>query len=405
MLTILRLAARNLWRNRRRTLITLSAVIIGVAVVVFMTGFTNGFTQMMVLDTTQAKTGALQVHLVGYADSNESLPTKLNFPDDGALEQKIRAVRGVTSVAPRIAFGGMVSNGLTSAMFIGGAIDPAREYSVAPRARVKLISGRPLEVADRNGLLIGQELAKSLKGQEGKGLTLLAQGPSGAQNVLEGVVQGSPNLTNPFEGKRILTVPLAFAQDLLGMKGQITEYAVAIDDLSRVDAIAEELRRAVGPGYEVQTWVQLAPFIKDIIKRQQFVLGIVSVVLFIIVVTGIVNTMLMSAFERVREVGTMMALGLRRRAILALFLFEAIILGLIGGAGGATVGGALVLILGARGVSFSPPGGGRSTLFPEVGIPFVLMTIGVAFAGAVLSALYPAWKSSRLRPVDALRAP
>jgi putative ABC transport system permease protein len=402
--TLVRLAARNLWRNSRRTLITLSAVVIGVGVVVFLTGFKNGFNQMMLLNTVEVRTGALQVHVRGYVGSNESLPVKLNFKDDEGLAKKILSVGGVTHVAPRINFGGMVSNGLASGMFIGTAVDPAREYAVAPRAREQLLSGRPLEVSDKNGMLIGQELSKSFKADPGTSLTLLAQGPEGAQNVLEAVVQGFPNLSNPFEGKRVVSVPLAFAQELLGMPGRVTEFAVSVSDIGRVDEIAALVQAAIGDAYEVHTWRQLAPFILDIIRRQDFVLSLVSTVLFIIVVTGIINTMIMSTFERVREIGTMMALGVRRQSILALFLAESIILGLTGGAVGALAGLSAVLTLGARGLTIDSPGGGRTVLYPFVGAGFIGLTVFVAFLGAVISALWPAWTASRPRPVEALRA-
>ena len=218
-------------------------------------------------------------------------------------------------------------------------------------------------------------------------------------------VGGSTVSSFPFENKRVITVPLRLAQDLLGLEGRVTELVVGVDEIANIDGTAQALREALGPEYEVHSWREIQPFVRDLIVRQRIVLTGISVVLFVIVVTGIINTMLMSVFERVREIGTMLAVGVRRRQILALFMLEAAVLGAVGGVTGALLGRGAVFVLAARGFDISLSGtSGKSLLRPEVPFSIVVLAVVTAAMGALLSAAYPAWKASRLNPVDALRS-
>jgi putative ABC transport system permease protein len=177
-----------------------------------------------------------------------------------------------------------------------------------------------------------------------------------------------------------------------------------VDKLERVDHTAAELRAALGDGYEVHTWLELQPIARDAVERLRYVLFFVALILFLLVVSGIVNTMLMSVYERVREIGTMMAVGVRRRQVVALFLGEAGAIGLGGALLGAALGTAVVRWLGGSGIHLKPPGGEVMLIRPSVGWAFIGASIAAATVGALLAALYPAWKASRLKPVDALRA-
>lgn len=412
MSSLLAIAVRNVARNRRRSLVTLAAVLVGVTAVLVLRGFTFGFVRLMVEDVVLGKTGALQVHKKGYLENQESLPLDLAMPYGGELVARMRAVPGVKGVSGRIAFSGLVSNGVAQTMFLGRGVDVATEREAVPRAGFDVAAGgRRLEPSDAAAALVGIELASSFGAHppgQGEGgtdrLTLSSSSPQGRANSLDVAVVGLTQSSLPFENKRVLTVPLALAQELLGLDGQVTEYAVAVDDLAQLDPVAARLRATLGEGYEVHTWPELQPFVRDVIVRQQLVLGLIGLILFVIILTGIVNTMLMSVFERVREIGTMLAVGVRRRQVLRLFLLEAGVLGLLGGLAGVALGWSIVALIGRRGLEMNLLSAGHSLLRPELPWTFAAGALAVALVAALLAAAYPAVKASRLQPVDALRA-
>ena len=406
MSSLLSLAARNVARNRRRSLVTLSAVLLGVTAVLVLRGFIQGFMGLMVDDVVKGRTGALQVHQAGYLENIDALPLEPSFPYDEALLARVRAVPGVTAVTGRIQFSGLVSNGVAQTMFVGRGLDLDTELKAVPRAGFDVqAGGRPLKAGDHAQGVLGAELAKSFGVGPQSRVTLASTSPQGRSNSLDVAVEGLSVSSLPFENKRVVTVPLKLAQELLGMEGRVTELAVAVEDLARLERIAAELRAALGAGYEVHTWQELQPFVRDIINRQRFVLAIISAILFVIILTGIINAMLMSVFERVREIGTMLAVGMRRWQVLVLFLLEATMLGALGGVGGALLGSLIVRLIAIQGIPMSMvTRSGNSVLRPELSPSVVVLAVGVAVAGAVLAAAWPAWRASRMRPVEALRS-
>jgi len=414
MSTFLGMAVRNVARNRRRSLVTLSAVLLGVTAVLVSRGIMDGFMRLMVDDVVEGRTGALQIHPSGYMASVEALPLEPSLAYDEALVARLEAVPGVSGVSGRLTFSGLVSNGVAQTTFVGRGVDPGRETRAVPRFGFEVrAGGRVLAPGDHAQVLLGSELARSFRavpsGQKTEGLvdrvTLAASSPKGRANSMDVAVEGLTESTLPFENKRVVTVPLKLSQELLGMEGRVTELVVAVEDLGELEEVAERLRAELGPGYEVHTWQELQPFVRDVIRRQRFILAMISSILFVIILTGIINTMLMSVFERVREIGTMLAVGVRRRQVRGLFLWEAAVLGVAGGVGGVALGAALVGLLGAWGIPIENVGtGGPILIRPELDLPFAGVTFAVAVVGAVVAAAWPAWKASRLNPVDALRA-
>lgn len=418
------IAVRNVARNGRRSFITLAAVLLGVTAVIVLRGISDGFVRLMEDEVVQGRTGALQIHRKGFVDSVEALPLEPNMPYDDEMRERIRSVPGVTGVTGHIQFSGLVSNGVSQTMFVGRALDMKTEKQAVPRSGFDVrVGGEELTETDYTHGIFGAELIKSFgavtQAAKKKALaenapgaqalveqvTLSSTSPKGRSNSFDVSIKGLSDSNLPFENKRVATVPLALAQDLLGMQGRVTEYAVAVDNLENLERIAAELRTKLGPEYEVHTWQELQPFVRDVIVRLKVVLGFVSAVLGIIIVTGIINVMLMSVFERVREIGTMLAVGVRRRQVLTLFLTEAAFLGLLGSVGGAAIGSALVALLASKGIPMKSLGSGvESLLRPELHAPFMLGTLVFATLGAILAASYPAWKASRMQPVDALRS-
>ncbi|HMY58306.1 MAG TPA: FtsX-like permease family protein, partial [Pseudomonadota bacterium] len=306
---------------------------------------------------------------------------------------------------PRIAFDGMVSNGAESTMFVATAIEPDLEYKVCPERPKRVAKGStPLTQQQRGMTLIGKTLSDSLKANPGSTLVMQAAGPHASTNALDIEVSGYLPTLNLIESKRMATVQVGFAQELLRMKGQVTEYVVGVHNLEQMNDVAQRLRTELGDDYQVTTWEDIDPATRTRVSSLGYVLIFIAVVLFLLVATGIVNTMMMSVYERVREIGTMLAVGVRRWQVTALFLLEAMALGLTSSVFGSLLGYVVVLWLGQRGIPMRPPGGDLLWTYPHVQPSFMLIVIGFSITGAVLSALYPAYKASRLSPTDALRA-
>ncbi|HEY5956148.1 MAG TPA: FtsX-like permease family protein [Polyangiaceae bacterium] len=397
------LALRNLTRNRRRSIVTSLTVCFGTLSIVMLQAFVNGAIQNSLEGSIEAKNGAIQVFRRGYVGSDD--PLTMNFEDNPALVAKIRTVAGVRAVAPRLDFDGMLSNGSESTMFTATAIDPETEYRACSRRRNDVASGGfALEPGDRERALIGKTLAQSLGAQPGATLVMQASGPHASTNALDLSVRGLLRAQHMSESKRKVTVTLGFAQELLRMPGRITAYVVGVNDYDRVDAIAAKLQTSLGADFLVSTWHDVDPVMRDRARIMRVVMLFVTLTLCLLVATTIVNTTMMAVHERVREIGTMLAVGVRRRGVTVLFLWEAILLGLLSATLGVLIGQGVLSAWLSRGIKGEMPGGDMTIFYPNVTTGFLMLVLVGAAAGTALSALYPAWKASRLRPVEALRA-
>ncbi len=408
-LALMRIALRNVLRNRRRTLITLAALLVGVSVMVSIRGVLNGLQGALVDNVVQGQTGALQVHRKGYRQNVLASPLTLDF-ESKAIADKVAAVPGVSAVAPRIAFGGMLAVGDETLFLFNQAIDPAAELKVCPKRAAAMHdagkffgAGGVAQVAD--AILVTAELEKALRPAMAKTqdpAALLAPDRDGALSGENATIVGKLDLSGPGDGK-LAMVRLDVAQRLLKMEGRVTELAVAVDDLAHLQQTKVALQQALGAEYEVHTWEEIASFVVDIRNMQNALLSLVAGVFMLLMLLGVANTMLMSVLDRTREIGTMMAVGVRRQTIVTLFLLEAGFIGALGGSLGGAMGWSLSSWLSAKGISIQlPTSDVPYVIHPHVPLHYLAAVVAIAAAGAVLFALYPAWRASRLRPVEAL---
>ena len=422
MWTFLRLAIRNVRRNKSRTALTLSAIGFGVLMTLFLGGFSQGFTNLFTDDSMLARCGAFQIHRAGFY-SPKANPLDFDMEVGGELEKRIRSVAGVTEVAPRLSFQGMLNGPRGSSMIFLDGVDPAQEYKVLPWAPRDVI-GSPIAGSSPSGAILGADLADALglaehtftHGKFSNEETVVAKKDApaaisavrkgGQQNAMDIDVVGFVRGGTPFDAKRTGFIPLPLAQELLDLKGRANVFMVAVETRDDVPLVKERMKAALGPDYDVRDWRELRPFIGDLIDVQSRVLVFVCFVFLIIAVFGVVNTMLMSVYERTREIGTMMAVGVRRGQITLLFLLEGAALATLGGAGGTAGGLALVNgITRLGGVVITPPGSAAvRRLMPSAPMQLILITLFAATVGSIAAAAYPSWRASRLRPVEALRA-
>ena len=191
------------------------------------------------------------------------------------------------------------------------------------------------------------------------------------------------------------------------MPDRVTEFLVRVDDREHDEAIGSALQARLGAAYEVETWREAQPTVSDSIKVRAVVVNFVAFVLLVIVVFGVMNTMLMSVLERTRQIGTMLALGLKRWQISLLFVMEALVLATLGVSLAFAVSrGVMGLVASRGGIPFAMPGADiiRYHLFLVPAANMVVLALAGSFVAAIVAAAYPAYKASRLRPVEALRA-
>jgi len=400
---LLRIAFRNVLRNRRRSLITFSAVFLALGIMVSIRGFLNGLQATIRESVVLGQTGALQVHRTGFLKSVGST-LELTVPTDEAFMGKIMAVQGVKAASARIMFGGMPNANDVSTAALFTAIDPVREPQVCPRRSEMISKGKSLRDAGPASAVLSPELASSLGVKLGDKATLLTGDRDGVMNALDFEFVGHYGQAGlPLPDKKIGFVPLAFAQELLRMEGRATEIAVALEHFDDAERVKPILQAALGPEYEVSTWHDVASFIDDAIAVQNFILNLIAGLFLFVALLGIANTMLMSVLERTREIGTMMSVGVRRRQILMLFLLEAAVLGLAGGIIGSIAGGGFVLYYGHKGMVLPVPGAlAPLHVFPLISAQYILFILALAAGGAALAALWPSVRASRMRPVEAL---
>lgn len=410
---LVRLAWRNLWRHKRRTLITASAMAIGVALCLWMMALIDGMMLTMREVMVEERMGHVQVVHPDYPGKEVMYDTL-----DEALLDEVSEVQGLAVAAPRLYGGALVGNeeGSTGARVMG--VLPEREAALTGLdADIRV--GRMLSAEPAGEVLVGPGLVDELGLEVGERLTFMTQSADGSiGNDAYEIVGVFRSGNAPMEQAGVY-LHLAELQELLVLPGQIHELTITGSDPYGELALEAGVQAAIGErptegdgAVLVQTWQEASPDTAKMLAMSQssgiFMLGIV----FAVAAVGVLNTMLMSVFERTRELGIAKAVGLKPGGVVLMVLAESFWLGLVSAALGAVLGGALDLYMARYGIDFSASDGegfdSMGVMFDPVfyGDPqpyqFVLTTVCVLLV-ALLSSLWPAWRAARLEPVQAMR--
>ena len=403
---ILKIAIRNTKRNTRRTAITVVTIIIGVFVIVFAGGVIKGFQKEMIINMIETRTGDIQIHKTGYRETLDILPLDLSYPFND-IQNGISGIKAVNEISGRILFSGQLVTPEESTVLYGKAIDVAKELAICPRVKENMVSGEFLSPEDRNKIVLTKYTFKKLKINIGDTILLFATSKEGAINATELMIKGVFISDLPDSNKNLGYIPLKTAQELLLMSGMVTEVVIKTEKNYDPDKIVMEMKdKLAGHDLEINTWKEIEKIVLQMVERQGLLSVVVSVILFIIVFSTVMNTMLMVVLERTSEIGTLMAIGFKRRHILSLFIFEGAMKGLIGGILGTILGTAAVYILNIVGLPFSKPGSEDVAyiLRPELDLKLIVLAFMFSIGAAALASLYPANRGSKMDPVEALRS-
>lgn len=409
-----RLAWRNVRRNRRRTALTLLVVIAGTMALCLSGGFMAQTFRGLADAAIRGGLGHVQLMHPRALEGDEGQSLEFALPDGEGLAARLRQDPAVVEVLPRIQVMGLLSNGPKSVAFLGTAVDPAREARhMAALDQVKDGAKAPGGAGSRwlsaapsaREVLLGAGLARSLGASVGSTLTLMSTTRDGALNAVDVEVAGIQDFGFRELNDRFLTLSLATAEVLVDAGGARSRLSVVLKDPSRAEAEAPRLARLAGSGAAASPWMALASFYQQVKLLYLAIFGFMGLVLFLVVLLATANTLLMSVMERLREFGTLRAVGLQPGQLLALLQWEGAILG----AAGSLLGILLTLLLrtGVNALHLQlPPPPGTSHGY-ELNIHFVPWVYLGVFLGLQLtlqlSALFPGWKAARLRIVEALR--
>lgn len=437
MLDVIRIAGRNLSRYRRRTMLTLLLIVIGMVAVLLFIAVTGSFKAMMVGQITDSVIGHLQVHRKGYVASIDTLPLNQNMKPGAVakVEAALKADPAVETWSPRVKFGGMFSNFTeTSSIRING-VDPAREAATTPLLPGRMAEGpKGAALVEKGQIVIPLLLARGMKVKVGDTAVIVATNRDGSVNGKTFVIRSvTEAISGP--GGRDGYMHIDDARELLRMKdAEVSEIAIRLKDPDQLDRVAASLGAALGttkgrtpgapagaasagaggaaadgagtagaqPQLEVHTWADLSPF-ATLARMIDLMTVFIKVMLVSIVLVSVMNVMIMAVYERIREIGTIAAIGTRPSRILSLFLSEGLLLGVIGTALGTALSLAAIVAINLWQPRFAFGQQTDLIMAPTIGVGQVVTVALLVVGVAILASLQPAWKASRLDPINALR--
>ena len=401
----LKLAWRNIWRHRRRTVIIVLAMGLSLSMMMFYDGLMDGFNQAIAGNAVRVLGGNIQVHAAGYREKVDSNPL-LPLTDDSAIVQAALAQPNVIAAARRIQTGGLISNheGAFSMNIIG--IEPKAEAPVSLIAE-HIVNGRYVDAADEDSILIGKGLADALAIKVGDRVTMVGSDIHKQNRQRTMTVIGIYDVGIPSIEKGTAYISLTEAQNLFNLPGP-TEVQITLKKVGTESAVVAALAPAL-PGYEVESWEKNYPELGTAVNRKSFVMDIFSIIIVMIAGIGILNLLMMAIFERTREIGLLGAMGLKPRQIATIFILEGTLIGFVGVLAGAAMGLAINLSLMQVGMDYGQFAGitdymalisGR--VYPTLGVSKLLWRASVVLVISMLAALVPAMLASRREPSEAL---
>ncbi|MEW6606391.1 MAG: FtsX-like permease family protein [bacterium] len=404
MTKFFKIAVRNVLRNKRRSIITGIAIGFGMLIMIFALSHAEGQHKAMIGAVVKNGIGHIQIHKKGYVSALDQYKDTLELAFDPSKIEGITAEEDhIKLITTRVNFIGLASNGYETAPVIGTGVEPDKEFQIS--SNISIIKGRKLSKKDDGGVIINKKVANALNLEVGDLITILVQTVDGGLNGSDLIVVGIFDLTSQFIRTPNLYMNLKSAQSLVYLEGKVSETIIVVDDYNNAELISQSLNSKLkNAEFEVHTWKYLGRNLLDIAAKMKMGMRVWTSLIMIVACIGILNTMIMAVFERIREIGVLMTMGARRSEIIRLFLIEAVVLGGIGSVIGSSLGILLVTILGHTGLppmfEFLPSG---ELTYPVLKVSDTLISILVAIIISAISGIYPAVMASRLKPIESLR--
>jgi len=404
MLQILKMAFRDLGRNRRRTFFSALAVGGGLALLILMASVVEGEMGGALENAIRLQSGHIQIRVATYDENKSSLKWEDLVPNPDELAAKIAAFPQVEAATPRLYASGFLSSGTQSAGAKITGIDPLSPASDPYREGI--ISGQYLSPDDRDAVLIGKPMAKKLNLEAGDNVELSLNTADGTVQDQTFIVKGIYTTNTYGFDSATVFLPLAKAQAMTQTENHASTIFVLLKDTSMTDTVASAL--SVPSNLEVKTWKDLNSLFVEWEDMAQSYIGFLYLIILAISVSVIINTLIMSVYERTREIGILSAIGMRGNRIMMLFLAESFLLAIGGVIMGLIIGVLATMYFNVNGFYIGNMGLSgiaiTDTIYAKLTTENLINLTIMTFVATILAGLYPAIMASRMQPVEALRA-
>ena len=403
---LIKIAFRNIFRNTRRTIITCIAVLISVSALIFMETYFGGFMGDIVEDTIKS-TGHAKIQHPEYKLKERMLSLNVPVENYGDIIELLKNNEEIKLATGRIKFGAIININDENETGLGMGIVPEDEREIL-NLQNSLIKGQYFTGKD-DETIIGRELVSSLNLDIGDTITVIVSTAYNSLNAANLRIIGICDLLN-YNMNRIFFVPLTKTQDLLDMYDNVTEILIFTDDYKKTDEIINTIKAIpeISENYDVLNWLE-AGSLETYYPLVQVMIYVFQGIFLLLAAIVIVNTILMSVFERTWEIGIINAVGMKGKQILLLLLFEALMIGIIGGIVGIFVGSGFSYLLEVKGITIGKAVEGypipiRQVIYGDLTWFPVIKSFLLGLFASVLGAFLPALKASRMEPAEALRA-
>ena len=406
MNTFLKIAWRNIARNKFRSLITIAAVAVGLAALVFLRAFVDGADIQMVRNYTDLISGQVQIHKLGF---HKRMGLERSISDIEKLDSLIKSMPDIVAYSKKIKDFVLLGSAEQSSGVLLFGIEPEQEKKVT-KLHERIREGEFLSKDNDGQIVLGKTLLEILNVEVGDKVVVMGQAADGSLASAAYRICGVLDTGAEEIDKGIALITLKAAQDLFVMDGRISEFTLRCGEVYELDEAVKQLKSGLDPKvYEILSWEDISPMLKQTLDFDRIFFDIILFIVLMVVATGILNTILMGVLERIREFGIMLALGTKRGQIVLMVTLESLFLGLIGITCGLLLGVLASLYFGRQGIDLSIFGTAfeswyvGSVIYPRLFFRNLWLSSLAVFFISIVASLYPAWKAAKLKPVEAIR--
>ena len=417
MKTLVTIAFRNLIRHKRRTVLTGITISVGLWIYIFMDSVMSGLDRGSVDNMINLTTSGVKIHTKKYDEEKESLPLKYGFANVDDIIQRIRHENRVSAVTPRTQFTGELSNYEESIPVMGTIIDPRNDSNVF--TLVEYIEGTYFSSESEREIILGRELAGDLDVGTGDFITLYSLTKYDSRNADDFKIVGTINTTDPALNKSAVFISYKAANQFLELENTVTELNVRLKHRINFNDLLtdmKEVRKSISSQYPdlvSYTFAELGAGILELVRQKKQWGIVITFILLLIAAVGIVNSVLMSVYERIREVGVLRAMGFESGEIMRMFVYEGAMIGFAGSLTGVLLGIATVIVLTTYGYPMDKIYGDMyidtagfpvwGTIYGEWNIPLIIGSFLFGLLTSILASIPPARTAAKMEVTRAIR--